>query len=51
MFYRMTDEARTLIVEFGSSKIKILGFRDNWIFAGGKGFSRESPFEQVELSC
>uniref|UniRef100_A0A672KU35 Family with sequence similarity 3 member C n=1 Tax=Sinocyclocheilus grahami TaxID=75366 RepID=A0A672KU35_SINGR len=43
---KLNDEARNLIAELGSSSIGILGFRDNWVFVGGKGIKTKSPFEQ-----
>ncbi|XP_029902081.1 protein FAM3C [Myripristis murdjan] len=43
---KLNDEARKLIAELGSSNINNLGFRDNWIFVGGKGIKTKSPFEQ-----
>lgn len=43
---KLNDEARKLISELGSSSINSLGFRDNWIFVGGKGIKTKSPFEQ-----
>ncbi|XP_048113586.1 protein FAM3C isoform X1 [Alosa alosa] len=43
---KITDEARGLIAELGSTSINKLAFRDNWVFAGGKGISGKSPFEQ-----
>lgn len=43
---KLNDEARGLISELGSSAINSLGFRDNWIFVGGKGIKTKSPFEQ-----
>lgn len=43
---KLNDEARKLIADFGSSQIESLGFRDNWIFVGGKGIKTKSPFEQ-----
>ncbi|XP_029334481.1 protein FAM3C [Mus caroli] len=42
----LTDEARRLIAELGSTSITSLGFRDNWVFCGGKGIKTKSPFEQ-----
>ncbi|XP_032365108.1 protein FAM3C [Etheostoma spectabile] len=33
----LDDEARTLIADLGSESVKSLGFRDNWVFVGGKG--------------
>lgn len=47
MFCRLNDEARKLVADLGSSVISNLGFRDNWIFVGGKGIKTKSPFEQV----
>ncbi|XP_062979500.1 protein FAM3D [Elgaria multicarinata webbii] len=43
---KMNDEARKLISELGSNYAAKLGFRDNWIFVGGKGLKNKSPFEQ-----
>lgn len=47
---RLNEEARRLIAELGSSSITNLGFRDNWVFCGGKGIKTKSPFEQVSSS-
>ncbi|KAB0398179.1 hypothetical protein E2I00_000232, partial [Balaenoptera physalus] len=44
---KLNDEARQLIAELGSTSITHLGFRDNWVFCGGKGIKTKSPFEQV----
>uniref|UniRef100_A0A8D3BKT9 ILEI/PANDER domain-containing protein n=1 Tax=Scophthalmus maximus TaxID=52904 RepID=A0A8D3BKT9_SCOMX len=44
---KLTDEARKLIAELGSSKVQALGFRDNWVFVGGKGAAMDSGFEKV----
>lgn len=43
---KINNEARNLIADLGSSSISILGFRDNWVFVGGKGIKTKSPFEQ-----
>ncbi|KAL6480524.1 hypothetical protein MHYP_G00115570 [Metynnis hypsauchen] len=43
---RLNDEARTLISQLGSSHISTLGFRDNWIFIGGKGMKNIKPLEK-----
>ncbi|KAK0132875.1 Protein FAM3C [Merluccius polli] len=43
---RLTDEARKLIAELGSTAIKSLGYRDNWVFVGGKGDVMKSTFEK-----
>uniref|UniRef100_A0A8B9Q753 Family with sequence similarity 3 member D n=1 Tax=Apteryx owenii TaxID=8824 RepID=A0A8B9Q753_APTOW len=41
----MNDKVRALFTELGSSYASKLGFRDNWVFLGAKGFSAKSPFE------
>ncbi|XP_034718972.1 protein FAM3C [Etheostoma cragini] len=43
---KLNDEARKLIADLGSSAVSNLGFRDNWIFVGGRGIKTKSPFEQ-----
>ncbi|XP_066469088.1 protein FAM3D [Tiliqua scincoides] len=43
---KLNDEARALLTELGSSYATKLGFRDNWIFLGGKGLTAKSPFEE-----
>ncbi|XP_015815372.1 protein FAM3C isoform X1 [Nothobranchius furzeri] len=43
---KLNDEARAIIADFGSTAVGGLGFRDNWIFVGGKGIKTKSPFEQ-----
>ncbi|KAM6285384.1 protein FAM3C isoform 2-T2 [Spheniscus humboldti] len=43
---KLNEEARKLISELGSTSITNLGFRDNWVFCGGKGIKTKSPFEQ-----
>lgn len=43
---KLNDEARKLIADLGSSAINNVGFRDNWIFVGGKGIRTKTPFEQ-----
>lgn len=43
---KLNDEARKLIEDLGSTLITKIGFRDNWIFVGGKGIKTKSPFEQ-----
>lgn len=42
----LNDEARSLISDMGSSMIQSLGYRDNWVFAGGKGMTGKSAFEK-----
>ncbi|KAM8907810.1 protein FAM3C [Spinachia spinachia] len=42
---KLNDEAKKLIADLGSSAIDTLGFRDNWVFVGGKGIKTKSPFE------
>ncbi|PWA29930.1 hypothetical protein CCH79_00019642 [Gambusia affinis] len=43
---KLNEEARTLISELGSSSIHSLGYRDNWVFVGGKGMTGKSNFEK-----
>lgn len=47
---RLNEEARTLISDLGSSVIHSLGYRDNWVFVGGKGTTGKSNFEKVKSS-
>jgi len=49
-FNRLNEEARKLFEELGSSSIKLVGFRDNWVFVGAKGITKKSTFEKVNLS-
>ncbi|TNN83290.1 Protein FAM3C [Liparis tanakae] len=44
---RLTKEARQLISDLGSSSVTSLGFRDNWVFVGGKGAAVHSSFEKL----
>ncbi|KAG7231603.1 hypothetical protein INR49_010998 [Caranx melampygus] len=44
---KLNEEARKLIAELGSSDITTLGFRDNWVFVGGKGAEGKSSFEKT----
>ncbi|XP_033490332.1 protein FAM3C isoform X1 [Epinephelus lanceolatus] len=43
---KLNEDARKLIAELGSSSVKSLGFRDNWVFVGGKGASVQNNFEK-----
>ncbi|KAM4720855.1 protein FAM3D isoform 2-T2 [Rhinophrynus dorsalis] len=43
---KLNDEARDLFTSYGSSFAKKLGFRDSWVFVGGRGLKNKSPFEQ-----
>ncbi|XP_044048224.1 protein FAM3C-like isoform X2 [Siniperca chuatsi] len=43
---KLTEEAKKLISELGSSAVQSLGFRDNWVFVGGKGATVKSNFEK-----
>ncbi|KAM9352217.1 protein FAM3C-like [Symphorus nematophorus] len=43
---KLDDEAKKLIAELGSSSVQSLGFRDNWVFVGGKGAAVKSKFEK-----
>ncbi|XP_068448788.1 protein FAM3C-like [Clinocottus analis] len=42
---KLTKEARQLISELGSSSVNSLGFRDNWVFVGGKGAPVQSGLQ------
>ncbi|XP_022617331.1 protein FAM3C-like [Seriola dumerili] len=44
---KLNEDVRKLIAELGSSEIKSLGFRDNWVFVGGKGAAVKSNFEKI----
>ncbi|XP_061896634.1 protein FAM3C [Entelurus aequoreus] len=44
---KLTDEAKKLIGQLGSSVVQSLGFRDNWLFVGGKGEVVSSNFEKL----
>ncbi|KAK2842890.1 hypothetical protein Q5P01_013090 [Channa striata] len=39
---KLNAEARKLIAELGSSAVQSLGFRDNWVFVGGKGAGKSN---------
>ncbi|XP_072292066.1 protein FAM3C-like [Eucyclogobius newberryi] len=43
---KLNGEARTLLLDLGSSSAQSLAFRDNWVFVGGKGAAVKSPFEK-----
>ncbi|MEE6505662.1 hypothetical protein FKM82_005612 [Ascaphus truei] len=43
----MTEDARKMFAELGSTAIKDVGFRDSWVFLGAKGVQDKSPFEQL----
>ncbi|XP_075039428.1 protein FAM3C-like [Mixophyes fleayi] len=43
---KLDAPTRELFSSFGSSIAKKLGFRDGWLFVGGKGIKNKSPFEQ-----
>lgn len=44
---RLNDEAKKLISELGSTKVQSLGYRDSWVFVGGKGATVKTNFEKV----
>ncbi|KAF7645999.1 hypothetical protein LDENG_00195270 [Lucifuga dentata] len=44
---KLNEEARKLIADMGSSAIRSLGVRDNWIFVGGKGAMFQSHYEML----
>ncbi|KAK5927297.1 hypothetical protein CgunFtcFv8_012467 [Champsocephalus gunnari] len=43
---KLSDDARQLISELGSVSVKSLGFRDSWVFVGGKGASADRTMEK-----
>ncbi|XP_041794711.1 protein FAM3C isoform X2 [Chelmon rostratus] len=43
---KLNKDARKLIAGLGSSAVQSLGFRDNWVFVGGKGAAVKSNFEK-----
>ncbi|KAM4650835.1 protein FAM3D [Discoglossus pictus] len=43
---KLNDKAREIFTSFGSSFAKKVGFRDGWVFLGGKGLQTKTPFEQ-----
>ncbi|KAL8212787.1 UNVERIFIED_CONTAM: Protein fam3d [Gekko kuhli] len=43
---KLNDKAREMLAELGSNYAAKLGFRDSWVFLGGKGLKGKSPFEQ-----
>ncbi|KAK5866751.1 hypothetical protein PBY51_011302 [Eleginops maclovinus] len=43
---KLSEDARRLISELGSVSVKSLGFRDSWVFVGGKGASKDSAVEK-----
>ncbi|XP_073327618.1 protein FAM3C [Pagrus major] len=43
---KLNDDAKKLMAELGSSVVHSLGFRDNWLFVGGKGATVKSNFEK-----
>ncbi|NXP33020.1 FAM3D protein, partial [Leiothrix lutea] len=43
---KMNDKVRAYFTELGSSHVRNLGFRDNWVFLGAKGLMNKSPFEK-----
>ncbi|KAM8751553.1 protein FAM3C-like isoform 1-T1 [Acanthopagrus schlegelii] len=42
----LNDEVKQLIADLGSSAVHSLGFRDNWLFVGGKGVTVMRNFEK-----
>ncbi|XP_055365351.1 protein FAM3C isoform X2 [Betta splendens] len=43
---KLNDEARKLISDLGSTSVRSLGFRDSWVFVGGKGATVKNNFEK-----
>lgn len=44
---KMTDEMKDVLAGMGSTLIKELKSKDNWVFAGRVGMTDKSPFEKV----
>ncbi|XP_051271721.1 protein FAM3C [Dicentrarchus labrax] len=47
---KMTKEMREIFVGMGSSLIKSVKVRDNWVFAGRAGTGNKSPFEKKAVN-
>ncbi|XP_034095756.1 protein FAM3C-like isoform X2 [Gymnodraco acuticeps] len=47
---KLSDDARQLISELGSVSVKSLGYRDAWVFVGGKGASKDGTMEKHSKS-
>ncbi|XP_068567806.1 protein FAM3C [Cebidichthys violaceus] len=47
---KMTDEIREVFVGMGSTLIKSVKRRDNWVFAGRAGTENKSPFEKQTVN-
>uniref|UniRef100_A0A3Q2GCU2 Si:dkeyp-67f1.2 n=1 Tax=Cyprinodon variegatus TaxID=28743 RepID=A0A3Q2GCU2_CYPVA len=45
---KMTDEIRQMFVDMGSTLIRSVKHRDNWVFAGRAGIKIKSIFEQAK---
>uniref|UniRef100_A0AAY4CGM7 FAM3 metabolism regulating signaling molecule D n=1 Tax=Denticeps clupeoides TaxID=299321 RepID=A0AAY4CGM7_9TELE len=43
---KLTGEIRDIFAELGSTFIKSLRYRDNWVFAGPAGIKHSRPFEK-----
>ncbi|XP_028854739.1 protein FAM3C [Denticeps clupeoides] len=44
---KLTGEIRDIFAELGSTFIKSLRYRDNWVFAGPAGIKHSRPFEKI----
>ncbi|CAL1609398.1 unnamed protein product [Knipowitschia caucasica] len=47
---KMTDEIRDVLESMGSTLIKSLKSKDNWVFAGRTGAAEKSPFEKISVN-
>uniref|UniRef100_A0A8C3PN61 FAM3 metabolism regulating signaling molecule D n=1 Tax=Calidris pygmaea TaxID=425635 RepID=A0A8C3PN61_9CHAR len=43
---KMNAKVQAHFERLGSSHVRKLGFRDNWVFLGAKGMKNKSPFEE-----
>ncbi|KAM3877721.1 protein FAM3C [Diretmus argenteus] len=47
---KMTDEMRDVFVALGSTLIKSVKHRDNWVFVGSSGTSKKISFEKLAVN-
>ncbi|XP_072309017.1 protein FAM3C [Eucyclogobius newberryi] len=47
---KMTDEIMDVLESMGSTLIKTLKSKDNWVFAGRTGANRKSQFEKISVN-
>uniref|UniRef100_A0A8C6V6B7 Si:dkeyp-67f1.2 n=1 Tax=Neogobius melanostomus TaxID=47308 RepID=A0A8C6V6B7_9GOBI len=47
---KLTDEIRDVLESMGSTLIKTVKSKDNWVFAGTPGAAEKSPFEKMTVN-